>query len=114
MLIPYGLYRAYGFYNPHFAKATGATSEDLDLFWIALQMMWDHDRSSARGLMSCRGVYVFTHDNPLGNAPAQSLLERVKVSRREGVEVARKFQDYDVLVDDASLPAGITLTRLAR
>lgn len=111
-LIPYGLYVARGFYNPHFARATGATSEDLDLFWTALQMMWDHDRSSSRGLMSCRGVYVFTHENPLGNAPAQSLLERVTVTRKPEVEVARKFSDYVVLVDDASLPAGITLTRL--
>lgn len=112
-LIPYGLYVARGFFNPNFAKATGATSEDLDLFWNALQMMWDHDRSSSRGLMSCRGVYVFTHEHPLGNAPAQTLFERITVERKASVEVARKFQDYEVRVDDASLPSGITLTRLA-
>lgn len=112
-LVPYGLYVARGFYNPHFAKATKATSDDLELFWTALQMMWDFDRSSARGLMSCRGVYVFTHENPLGNAPAQTLFERITIDRKDGVEVARKFQDYEVRVDDASLPAGITLTRFA-
>ncbi len=112
-LVPYGLYVTRGFFNPHYAKATGATSEDLDLFWNALQMMWDHDRSSARGLMSCRGVYIFTHENPLGNAPAQTLFERITVERKAGVEVTRKFQDYQVSVEDASLPAGISLTRLA-
>lgn len=112
-LVPYGLYRGQGFFNPHFAKATGVTSEDLELFWNALVMMWDHARSSASGLMSCRGIYVFTHDNPLGNAPAQTLLERVDVRLNDGVDPARKFQDYTVTVDDASLPAGITLTRLA-
>lgn len=112
-LVPYALYRGHGFYNPHFAKVTGVTSEDLELFWTALQMMWDFDRSAARGTMSCRGVYVFTHDNPLGNAPAQSLLERVVPGRLAEVEVARKFQDYRVSVDDTTLPAGITLTRLA-
>ncbi len=112
-LVPYGLYRGNGFYNPHFAKATGATAEDLELFWTALQMMWDHDRSSARGTMSCRGVYVFTHEHPLGNAPAQTLLERVTVRQREGLETPpRKFEDYVVAVRDGDLPAGITLTRL--
>src|SRR3972149_6266797 len=40
-LVPYGLYRSHGFFNPHFAKQTGADSEDLDLFWQALQQMWD-------------------------------------------------------------------------
>jgi CRISPR-associated protein Csd2 len=111
-LIPYGLYWGYGFFNPHFAQATGATSEDLDLFWNALIMMWDHARSSSKGLMGCRGVYVFTHDNPLGNAPAQTLLERIAVRRRDEGVPARKFQDYEVIVGEASLPAGITLTRL--
>ena len=28
-LVPYGLYRAHGFFNPHFAAKTGATAEDL-------------------------------------------------------------------------------------
>ena len=111
-LVPYGLYRSHGFFNPHFARATGATSEDLELFWNALVMMWDHDRAAARGLMSCRGIYVFSHEHPLGNAPAHTLLERVQARRRDEDEVARTFGDYTVTVDDASLPAGVTLTRL--
>lgn len=111
-LVPYGLYRAHGFFNPHFAKQTGASSEDLDLFWQALQQMWDLDRSSSRGLMACRGLYVFTHDSSLGNAPAHRLFERITVSRREGVEAPRSFRDYDVVVDKANLPAGITLTKI--
>jgi CRISPR-associated protein Csd2 len=32
-IVPYGLYRAHGFFNPHFARQTGVTSEDLELFW---------------------------------------------------------------------------------
>src|SRR5215204_1531899 len=38
-LIPYGLYRAHGFFTPRFAQSTGATSDDLALFWQALQQM---------------------------------------------------------------------------
>ena len=90
--VPYGLYRAHGFFNPHFAARTGANEEDLGLFWQALQMMWDVDRSSARGMMACRGLYVFSHESKLGNAPAAGLLDRVIVRRGEGVEAARRVR----------------------
>ncbi len=111
-VVPYGLYRAYGFYNPHFAEKTGVTDEDLGLFWQALQQMWDLDRSAARGFMACRGLYVFSHESKLGNAPAQSLLERVRVCRRNEVETPRAFQDYQVTVNVENLPDGVTVRRI--
>jgi CRISPR-associated protein Csd2 len=111
-LVPYGLYRAYGFYNPHFAAQTGFDREDLELFWQALQNMWDHDRSSSRGMMACRGLYIFSHDSGLGNAPAHRLFERIHIRRKEGVKAPRSFSDYVVEVDDRDLPDGVTLTRL--
>jgi len=111
-LVPYGLYRSHGFFNPHFAKQTGADAEDLDLFWSALQQMWDLDRSSSRGMMSCRGLYVFTHDSPMGNAPAHQLFEAVQVVRKPGVQAPRLFSDYSVMIDEAAIPEGVTLTRL--
>jgi len=111
-IVHYGLYRAHGFFNPHFAERTGVDAGDLEIFWQALQGMWDLDRSSSRGLMSCRGLYVFTHESRLGNAPAQDLFERVSVARNAAVEAPRKFADYTVTVDDAQLPAGVSLTRL--
>ncbi len=111
-IVPYGLYRAYGFFNPHFAAQTGVTSEDLALFWRALAQMWDLDRSSARGMMACRGLIVFSHESSLGNAPAHQLLERIAIRRRAGVTVPRSFHDYDVAVDEANIPDGVTITRL--
>ncbi len=111
-LVPYGLYRTHGFFNPHFAKQTGATAEDLELFWQALQMMWDLDRSASRGMMACRGIYIFSHESSLGNAPAHKLLERVVVEKRADVIAPRSFRDYAVSVNDAELPEKITLTRL--
>lgn len=111
-LVPYGLYCARGFFNPHFAAQTGATEEDLTIFWQALGAMWDLDRSSSRGMMACRGLHVFSHDSSLGNAPAHKLFERIAVERRPGVEVARCFGDYEVRVDATGLPAGVALTSL--
>ncbi len=111
-IVPYGLYRAHGFFNPHFGEQTRITSEDLDLFWRAIQQMWDLDHSASRGLMSCQGLYVFTHDNSLGDAPAHKLFDRVQVSRRDGVDAPRSFRDYNVVVDNAAMPQGVTLTSL--
>jgi CRISPR-associated protein Csd2 len=111
-LVPYGLYQAHGFFSPHFAAKTGVDSDDLALFWHALQMMWDLDRSSSRGLMACRGLYVFSHASKLGEAPAHTLFERVDIARRDDGQTSREFGDYEVQVDDSDLPAGVELTRL--
>jgi len=111
-IVPYGLYRAHGFFNAHFGRQTGVTPEDLGLFWDALQQMWDFDRSSSRGLMSCQELYVFTHSSSLGDAPAHRLFERLQVSRRDGVDAPRSMRDYNVTVDDADMPRGVTLTSL--
>ena len=110
--VPYALYLAHGFFNPHFAAQTGADADDLALFWTALQMMWDLDRSAARGLMACRGLFVFSHQSPLGNAPASTLFDRIRVARREHVDSPRSSADYSVEVDEEGMPEGVTLTRL--
>lgn len=111
-IVPYGLYRSHGFFSPAFAENTGVSEKDLDLFWKALVNMWDQDRSASRGEMTCRGLYIFTHDNKTGRAPAHALFGLITVQRRPGVEVARRFEDYEVRVNDQGLPQGVTLTRL--
>lgn len=111
-IIPYALYAGHGYYIPHFAKQTGVTSEDLELFWTAMQNMWDTDRSAARGTLTLRGCYIYTHQNPLGNAPAHRLLERVQVRLVEGTTLPRSFGNYKISVDNTNLPDGVTLTTL--
>ncbi|MFQ3611772.1 MAG: type I-C CRISPR-associated protein Cas7/Csd2 [Fimbriimonadales bacterium] len=110
--VPYALYRAHGFFSPALASDTGIEAQDLALFWEAVMNMWEHDRSASRGMMACRGLYVFSHDNGLGNAHAHHLFERVQVVRTNGNSIPRAFTDYQVLVNDTDLPEGITLTRL--
>jgi CRISPR-associated protein Csd2 len=111
-IVPYALYVGYGFVNAHFATQTRFSHEDLAIFWEALQEMWDLDRSSSRGLMACRGLYVFSHANGLGKASAHTLFERITAQRVNGVESPRRFADYVVTVNDQDLSEGITLTRL--
>lgn len=111
-LLPYGLFRGHGFYSPFFAKLTGFSTDDLVLFWQGLQNMWDLDRSSSRGMMACRGLYIFSHESELGKAPAHVLFERIVVRRKEGIQSPRSFADYTVTVNDKELPVGVSLTRL--
>lgn len=110
--VPYGLYLGYGFFVPHFAQQTGFSAEDLELFWTALQSIWDVDRSASRGMLALRGLYVFSHNNSLGNAPAHRLFERIQARLADGVQVSRHISDYIVTINDLDLPDGITLTRL--
>lgn len=103
--VPYGLYRGHLFVSPHQARDTGFTNEDLELIWTALGMMWDVDHSAARGLMSIRGVHIFSHDNPLGNAPAHKLLEKIKVVKTTTDLIPRDYSDYEIITPaEGALP----------
>lgn len=93
-LVPYGLYRAHGFYSPYLAEKTGVHEADLKLFWEALQNMFEHDRAAARGEMACRGLYIFTHDRPQGAAPAHKLFHLIQMDKLN--PTPRAFADYRV------------------
>jgi CRISPR-associated protein Csd2 len=100
--IPYGLYRAHGFISAPLANQTGFTQEDLDLFWEALQNMFEHDRSAARGLMSSRRLIIFEHSSAMGNKPVHELFERVGFKRKTQGP-ARDFTDYQIDLDGKEL-----------
>ena len=123
-IVPYGLYRTHGYVSAplgaHPGKGTGFSDTDLELLWTALEQMFDHDRSAARGEMAARRLVVFRHESPLGNAPAHRLFERVRVRRIVGDETfelgeprarelppTRAYADYAVEVDEDELPRGV-------
>lgn len=106
--VAYGLYVAHGYINPVFAAKTGFSDEDLALLWTALANLFEMDRSAARGTMSTRGLYIFKHESPLGNAQAQRLFESIGIRTKEGVESPRAFSDYTIITPD-TLPQGVTL-----
>ena len=107
--VPYGLYRSHGFVSAFLAEQTKFSADDLELFWQALEQMFEHDRSAARGEMATRGLYVFEHSTPLGNAPAHALFDRIRVCKT--VDVPRSFADYEVTVDVDGLPGTVKLIR---
>lgn len=120
-IVPYGLYRAHGFISAKLSERTGFGEDDLALLFEALENMFEHDRSAARGEMAARKLIVFKHASSLGNAPAHALFERVKVgrnvdgefhdidSRLDNLRPARKFSDYAIDIDRDGLPEGVEI-----
>ncbi|MBN1545818.1 MAG: type I-C CRISPR-associated protein Cas7/Csd2 [Syntrophaceae bacterium] len=111
-ILPYGLYKAEGYISAHLAKQTGFSEEDLELLWQALINMFDHDRSAARGKMAARVLVAFKHDSIMGNAPAHTLLGRLKVARDLDGKPARSYSDYKVTLDEIKMPKGVTVEKL--
>ncbi len=111
-LIPYGLYRCHGFISANLARDTGFRDEDLNLFWQALQNMFDLDRSASRGTMAPQKLIVFKHQSALGNAPAHKLFEHITVTRKESVQTTRQFSDYEVSINRDDLSENVELVEM--
>jgi len=104
-IVPYGLYRVHGFISAKLAAKTGFSEIDLEKLWQALTLMFEHDRSAARGEMTARKLVVFKHNDALGNVQAHALFDRVKVERIHGETdtPASSFSDYKISIDKADL-----------
>jgi CRISPR-associated protein Csd2 len=104
---------------------TGCTEEDLDLLWESILCMYEHDRSASKGMMTCRGLYVFKHvgwdineerrarQAFIGCARAQDLLDIGKVidiKKNCGDKPPRSISDYDVIIDLEQVPKGVELS----
>ena len=126
-IVPCALYAAKVYVSPAFAERTRFTNADLEVLFEALNHMFEHDRSAARGEMVVRGIYDFEHigtqhennakqnrrEARLGCAHAHKLFEGIKVGLRDGVEFPQSFADYDITCewDSAGLPAGVRLNK---
>ena len=112
-IVSYALYRVHGFISANLAAKTGFSDEDLQKLWQALQMMFEYDRSAARGEMAARKLIVFKHDSILGSQPAHKLFERVTVDRVNGESgsPAAAFSDYRININREGLQ-GVTIEEL--
>lgn len=105
--IPYALYRAEGYVSASLAnKITGLDDDDLELLWTAIINMFENDHSAARGKMCMRKLYIFKHENILGNCPSHILFDKINVD--EVSAPPRKFSDYKITVDE-NMPEGVEL-----
>lgn len=109
--VPYAVYCMRGTMNPFLAEQTGFSEQDWEVLEEALVHLFDFDSSAARpaGSMAVRKLILFKHSCPLGNAPTHKLIEAISIGRKEGVEAARSFQDYQVKLQRDAIPEGIVV-----
>lgn len=125
-IVPYALYAAKIYISPPFAERTGFTENDLEIFFNALAQMFEHDRSSARGEMTVRGIYDFEHvgsqhennkeqnkrEARLGCYHAHKLFDGIQVvSNKTKEEIPESFSDYQIQCrwNEEPLPLGVVL-----
>lgn len=126
-IIPYGLFTGKAFVSAHLAEQTGFSPDDLKLFVEALLSMYEHDRSSSKGLMATRAVYAIKHigtdaveeqrlrQAKLGCCPAHLLFESIiSIDAVENCNVPRSFSDYKITVKDELVPPGVELLELPK
>ena len=118
-IVNYGLYRGFGHYSPYLTQkmpSSEMTSDnlfvkenDLTLFWEALWKGLDNDHSAIRHIRP-RGVYVFTHCNPRGNAPSHRLFDMLTIALTDEVtnedRSPSQFSDYKITLPAGSLKIG--------
>lgn len=96
-LIAYGLYKFAVTYNPN-RGSEFISEQDLALFWESLLNLWRLNRSSARGIMAPRGLWIISHANKYGSGVIKSPYERLTAVAKK--DHPRSFADYDVMFDD--------------
>ena len=127
-LIPYGLFVGKGFISANLADpvhgGTGFSEGDLKLLWESILNMYEHDRSSSKGLMTVHPehTFVFKHvgtdmnkeqrirQAKLGCAPAHKLFDLVE-NKISHIKEPRSIKDYGDLPTvekiRPQLPAGV-------
>jgi CRISPR-associated protein Csd2 len=130
-LIPYGLFVGTGHISAYLAQQTGFSEEDLSLLWEAILNMYEHNRSSSKGLMTVhpQATFVFKHtgipESPiaererqclLGCAPAHTLFDLVLRGIQRKAEIPRRISDYHIpAIEDvqARIPTGVEVSQMS-
>ncbi|NYI70143.1 CRISPR-associated protein Csd2 [Naumannella cuiyingiana] len=108
-VVPYGLYVTRVHYQP--TKGNAVSADDLQLLWDSLATMFENTRSAARPDVAARQLLIFSHDNPLGNAPARVLFDTVAITRTSERPTPQSYADYKIeLPATGELPSGVTFT----
>ena len=121
--IPYGLYVLKGTVSANIAQKVGFDNKDLGYFLESIMQMYNMDASSSKmGMSVLSPLILFKHvgttdekTNPkqaenerkLGCAPSYKLFDMLTIKRKENVEVARNYTDYNIQLHMENLPSGV-------
>ena len=100
--VEFGLYVIRGSINHQLAEKTGFSDEDAEKIKNALLTLFENDASSARpdGSMEVRRLYWWKHNSENGQYSSAKVQRTLNIKKKDGVEVARKFEDYEITTID--------------
>jgi CRISPR-associated protein Csd2 len=58
--------------------------------------------------MKLCGLYVYSHSDAFGRAPAASLTSRIRLTREHADKPPRAYTDYTRIIANDGLPDGVT------
>ncbi len=99
--VEFGLYVIRGAINCQLAEKTGFSDEDSERIKEALCSLFQNDASSARpeGTMEVQRVYWWKHSCKSGQYSAAKVQKTLRIKKKDSVEYARRFEDYDVVLE---------------
>jgi Cas7 group CRISPR-associated protein Csh2 len=101
-VVEHGVYCMPFFVNPNYARKSGCSAADIELFKLALPYLYDLNRSAIRPDMRIRHAWYIEHNNNLGSCPDYLLLEALTPERIGNAnDPSVKWSDY---LDKTSLP----------
>lgn len=100
--VEFGLYVIRGSINHQLAEKTGFSDEDAEKIKSALLTLFENDASSARpdGSMEVRRLYWWRHNAENGQYSSAKVQRTLNIKKKDNVEVARKFEDYEITTVD--------------
>lgn len=97
--IDFGLYVLKGSINIQLAGKTGFSEEDAQKLKEAIRTLFVNDSSSARpdGSMQVHTLYWWKHNCAIGQYSAAKVHESIEIKRKDGIEEASSFEDYEII-----------------
>lgn len=101
-VVEHGVYCMPFFVNPNYARKSGCTSEDIELFKLTIPYMYDLNRSAIRPDVRLRHAWYIEHKSILGSCPEYLLIEALTPERTGEVsDPSTSWKDY---IDKTVLP----------
>ncbi len=101
-VVEHGVYCMPFFVNPNYARKSGCTVEDIELFKLALPYLYDLNRSAIRPDVRIRHAWYIEHKSSLGSCPDYLLLEALIPERIGNAnDPSVRWSDYQ---DKGALP----------
>lgn len=103
-IVPYAVYRQNIHIDLEHAASTSFSDSDLEALLAVLPRIFEETKSAARPGVDIRHIFMWEHRVKDRYVKDFEVRDSLKVQRKDGVEVATKFDDYEFTLEDVGIP----------